>query len=188
VLGTGHGELAMSPANTIRGVGHIAVNTSDLDRFRRFYEGLLGLRLVIQLRMDHPPHLRHAALLAGDRTVLHVFEVPGYDPQADGIGTEMGERGRIDHFGFEVRDRAALEDIAARLAAAGAGDGVIRPLGPTLSVFFRDPDGLACEVTCMDPTWVSDLLDRIAGGHADELGVEARGPDDLLTALLGGPD
>ena len=179
----------MSTLTAISGVGHIALNTPDLDRFRRFYEDLLGLRLVIQLRMDHPPHLRHAALLAGERTVLHVFEVPGYDPEADGIGTEIGQRGRIDHFGLQVRDRAALEEIAARLAAAGASDGVIRPLGPSQQVFFRDPDGLACEVSCFDPAWINDLLGRIGAGTPDrELGIEARGPDELLLQLLGTPD
>jgi catechol 2,3-dioxygenase-like lactoylglutathione lyase family enzyme len=135
----------------VTGVSHIAINTPDLDRFRRFYESILGLRLGADLRMEHPPYLRHAVLVVGPNVALHVFEVPGYDPQADGIGTEMGERGRIDHFGFSVDDVEQLEQVAARLAAAGAGDGELRSLGPVYSVFFRDPDGLALEINCPIP-------------------------------------
>jgi len=36
-----------------------------------------------------------------------------------------------------------------RLAAAGAQEvGDVQQLGPTLSVFFRDPDGMELEVCC----------------------------------------
>ena len=65
----------MSP---ITGISHIAVNTADLDRFRRFYEGVLGVPLGISLRMQHPPFLRHATFHVTDAMVLHVFELPGY--------------------------------------------------------------------------------------------------------------
>jgi catechol 2,3-dioxygenase-like lactoylglutathione lyase family enzyme len=133
---------------TITGFSHVAVNTGDLARFRRFYEGLLGIPMGVTLRMDHPPYLRHATFHLDGPVVLHVFEVPGYDPAADGIGTEIGQRGRIDHFGFQVADAAALREVADRLRAAGATDGEIRPLGPVLSVRVTDPDGLALEVNC----------------------------------------
>ena len=141
-------------------VGSIAVITSDLDRFRIFYEGLLGLPHVISLRMGHPPFLVHAVFAIGQNTVLHAFEVPGYDPVADGIGTETGQRGRLDHFALLVDDEPALLDLRDRLVAAGASDGAVTPLGPYLSVPFRDPDGLEGEVTCpnlrFDPAEADD--------------------------------
>lgn len=137
----------------ITGVSHIAVNTADLDRFRRFYDGLLGIPMGVTMRMDHPPHLRHATFHLDGPVVLHVFEVPGYDPTADGIGSDFGHRGRIDHFGFQVDDEPALRQVADRLRSAGAGDGEIQPLGPVLSVRFTDPDGLQLEVNCPDPSF-----------------------------------
>ncbi len=142
--------------STVFDLSHVAVNTADLDRFRRFYEGLLGIPVGIVLRMKHPPYLRHATFHLVDDGILHVFEVPGYDPAAQGIGSDIGQRGRLDHFGLMVDDEAALRGVADRLAAAGATDGVVRPLGPMLSVHVVDPDGLQLELNCPNPAFELD--------------------------------
>lgn len=165
-------------------LSHVATMTADLDRYRAFYEGVLGLRTAIVLRLDHEPFLRHAFLFLDDRTVLHAFEVPGYDPLADGVGTEIGHRGRLDHFGLLMPDRAAFEAARERLVAAGASDGTVTPFGPMLSVHFRDPDGLEGEVNALieafdpadmsadevievpDPAW----FDRLRGALAPTRG------------------
>ena len=102
--------------------------------------------------MPRSEHGRHAILFAG-ATVLHVFEVPGYDPAAHGIGSTMFERGRLDHLGFTVADEAALGEVRDRLVAAGASSGEIRALGPTLSVRYEDPDGFEGEIDCFDPAF-----------------------------------
>lgn len=148
--------MTTNQTRLMTGLGHIAVNSADLDRFRRFYEGLLGMPLGQIMRMTEPPYLRHAIFAVDDLLFLHVFEVPGYDPQAQGIGIDIGQRGRIDHFGFIVRDEPTLRDIAARLRTAGATDGEIRSFGPILSLHVTDPDGLQLEITCPDPTFELD--------------------------------
>jgi len=146
---TTHSAEGARPTNDrIACISHIAVNTADLDRFRRFYEGVLGLPCAITMRMGEPPHFRHAMFLVQPGLGLHAIEVPGYDPQAQGIGVDIGERGRVDHFAFGVADQAALADVAERLRAAGASDGVVRELGPLWSVHATDPEGLQFEVTC----------------------------------------
>ena len=154
-VGHDRGAEPSDPTASIRtsarlptGFSHAAVYTSDIDRFRRFYETVVGLRMGVLLQMDAAPYYRHAIFPLGEVATLHVFEMPGYDPQSDGIGTEIGQRGRIDHFGFEVNDRADLEALRERVTAAGASDGEIRPLGPSWSLHFRDPDGLSVEVNC----------------------------------------
>lgn len=145
----------------VTAVGQIAINTSDLNRFRTFYEGLLGVPHVISLRMAQPPHLRYGVFAVGPDTALLAFEVPGYDPVADGIGVEMGRRGRIDHFALHV-DEAAFPAVRDRLVAAGASDGVVTTIGPYRSVSFRDPDGLEGNIICpnrsFDPMQVDDEL------------------------------
>jgi catechol 2,3-dioxygenase-like lactoylglutathione lyase family enzyme len=160
----------------VTAVGQIAINTSDLKRFRTFYEGLLGLPHVISLRMAQPPHLRYGVFAVGPDTALLVFEVPGYDPVADGMGVEMGRRGRIDHFALRV-DETAFFAVVDCLVAAGASNGVVAAVGPFHSVPFRDPDGLegsiicpnrAFEPTrvddevieCSNPQWTANLLQR----------------------------
>ena len=99
------------------GVSHVAMVTADLDRYRDFYEDVVGLDTALVLGAASE-HGRHAILFAGD-TVLHVFEVPGYDPAAHGIGSTMFERGRLDHLGFTVADEAALGEVRDRLVAVG---------------------------------------------------------------------
>lgn len=150
----------------ITGLSHLAVNTPDLDRFRRFYEGLLGIPMGVSLRMDHEPYLRHATFHLSATAVLHVFEVPGYDPTDQGLGSSMGERGRLDHFGLWVADEPELRAVAERLRAAGATDGEVRALGPTLSVHVTDPDGLELEVNCpnlaFDPDGGSEIVEEVA--------------------------
>ena len=150
-------------------VSHVTTITPDLDRYRRFYEDVIGLRTVAVVRMDDPPHLRHAVLSVDDRTVVHVFEQPGFDPTADGIGTEMGHRGRIDHLGFLVADDE-LQDYADRLRHVGASDGEIRRAGLGLTVHFTDPDGFQGEINArdqnIDPASNAGQVGRCSGPEA----------------------
>jgi catechol 2,3-dioxygenase-like lactoylglutathione lyase family enzyme len=150
-------EAAVSSAVTA--VGQIVVNTSDLNRFRTFYEGLLGLPHVISLRTGQPPHLLYGVFAVGPDTALLAFEMPDYDPVADGIGVEMGRRGRIDHFALRV-DEAAFLDVRDRFVAAGASNGAVTALGPYQSVPFREPHGPEGNIICpnpsFDPTQVGD--------------------------------
>jgi catechol 2,3-dioxygenase-like lactoylglutathione lyase family enzyme len=128
-------------------IGHIAINTADLDRFRRFYDEVFGIRASIVLQMDQAPGFRHAFFPIDDRTEIHVFEVPGYDPAAQGFTDVIGQRGRIDHFGLAFASEAEFEAARGRLVAAGATDGAVTDFGPLRSVYFEDPDGMPCEVT-----------------------------------------
>jgi hypothetical protein len=103
--------------------------------------------------MPEPPGLRHAIVSVSDTSIVHVFEQPGYDPTADGIGTEFFTRGRIDHFGLMVRSFEELEAVRDRLVAVGASDGTVTPHGPVLSVHFQDPDGLEGEINAVNTAW-----------------------------------
>lgn len=165
-------------------VGHIALNTADLDRFRRFYDEVLGIRASVVLQMTEGPGFRHAFFPVDDRTFLHVFEVPGYDPRAQGFTDVIGQRGRVDHFGYAVATDEEFEAARARLVAAGASDGTVTDFGPIRSVYFEDPDGLPCEVTVavaaydpadmpreefvevVDPHWFEALRNSMAVGVA----------------------
>lgn len=156
-------------AAAVTSLGHLAITTSDLDRFTSFYEGLLGLPRVITLRMHQPPRLRYSVFAVGPdalrrtyTTALLVFEVPGYDPAVDGLGVDIGRRGRIDHFALRVDDPGAFSDVRSQLVAAGASNGAVSTLGPFLSLEFRDPDGLEGKIVCpnpaFDPSEVEDEL------------------------------
>jgi catechol 2,3-dioxygenase-like lactoylglutathione lyase family enzyme len=144
------------PASAPCGVSYVAVVTGDLDGYRAFYEDVIGLEALPELDAG-PGHRRQAVLSAG-AVLLRVFEVPGYDPSATGLGSAMFERGRLDHLGFTVRDEAALAAVRDRLVAVDASSGAIRRLGPMLSVRFRDPDDFEGEINCLDPTYDPSTL------------------------------
>jgi hypothetical protein len=42
--------------------------------------------------------------------------------------------------------------------ACGAADDFVTDFGKVLSVFFRDPDGLECEVCVPNPDWVTGVV------------------------------
>jgi hypothetical protein len=71
----------------------------------------------------------------------------------------MLDRGHLDHLGLDVADEAAFDEVRARLRRLGATDDVVQDLGPQLSVWFTDPDGMAVEVC-----WNRDP--SLAGFHA----------------------
>ena len=138
------------------GVSHVALLTGDLDSHRAFYENVIGLETTLVLGAG-PGHGRLALVAVGE-VMLHVFEVPGYDPAVHGFGSTMFERGRLDHFGFTVPDIAALAALRDRLVAADASSGDIRRVGPMLSVRFRDPDESEVEANCLDPAYDPSTL------------------------------
>ena len=66
----------------------------------------------------------------------------------------MFGRGRLDHLAVQAASLEAFETIRDRLMARGAADDFVTDFGPMLSLFFRDPDGLECEVCVENPDLV----------------------------------
>ncbi len=128
------------------GFNHVATLTTDMNRTVRFYEEAFEAKV----RGEVPPREDHPWMKVvdiGGGAALNVFEVPA--EEIIGERRRQGHRGAVDHFAFAVSSRAALEKMAERLAAAGAQEvGQIQQLESTLSLFFRDPDGLELEVCC----------------------------------------
>ncbi len=127
------------------GVNHIALLTADMDRFIRFYQEAFDAEVV----SDNPNHggnpgERMVVMTLGGPSAFNVFQVPG-NSQAS-VQTPMFGRGRIDHFGLNASSHEHLEEIRQRLIKLGASDGTVTDFGRSLSVFFRDPDGLEAEV------------------------------------------
>lgn len=128
------------------GFNHVATLTTDMNRTVHFYEVALGaeVRGEVLPRDDHP---WMKVVDIGGGAALNIFEVAA--EEIIGERRRQGHRGAVDHFAFAVDSRAALEKVRERLSAAGAQEvGEVQQLGSTLSVFFRDPDGMELEVCC----------------------------------------
>ncbi|MET0324006.1 MAG: VOC family protein [Ilumatobacteraceae bacterium] len=136
----------------LAGVNHIAVMTTDLDRFVAFYTDVFGLDVVFT---ETAPGFRHAILRTGPSSWLHPVEVPGNEHGA--ASPAMFGRGHLDHVALTAATPASFEAIRARLVSRGATDGAVEDLGPFHSVWFDDPDGMRVELVVI----VDDTLQGI---------------------------
>lgn len=128
------------------GFNHVATLTTDMGLTVAFYEQAFGAVVTFELpRSEDHPWMKILDL--GGGAALNVFEAP--EDEIIGERRKQGHRGAIDHFALAVSSRAQLEDVAIRLAEAGAQEvGEIQQLGSEWSLFFRDPDGMELEVCC----------------------------------------
>ena len=128
------------------GFNHVATLTTSMDLTVRFYEEAFDAVVTHEIpKTDDHPWMKILDL--GGGAALNVFEVPA--DEIIGERRHQGGRGAIDHFALAVLSRAQLEDVAVRLADAGAQEvGEIQQLGSEWSLFFRDPDGMELEVCC----------------------------------------
>lgn len=144
----------MNPSPSIQrmgvtGINHIATMTTDLERHARFYGDVFDAKVTFTMEAA-PDHPRMWILDLGGGSALNVFEVDESDILGD--RGQQGGRGAIDHFGIAVDSLAELQQVQARLVAAGADIGEIQDLGGEWSLFFRDPDGMELEVCApLDP-------------------------------------
>ena len=138
----------------LTGINHVAIMTGDLDRFIAFYTEALEATVVFE---ETNPAFRHAILRVGGVSVLHPIEVSG-SPHGQ-ASAAMTDRGHLDHLALDVPSWEAFVEVKRRLVERGASDGAITDLGPKLSFWFVDPDGMHMEVD-----WVRDP--SLQGFHA----------------------
>lgn len=131
------------------GFNHVAILTNDSKRLHAFYEEVFDATVPRDGPETGDEDLRLSVVHVGPHSELNVFEIEG-NTEAD-RQTPMFGRGRIDHIALHAESLEAFETIRDRLIARGASDAFVTDFGPILSVFFRDPDGLECEVCVQNP-------------------------------------
>jgi glyoxylase I family protein len=145
-VGSGNGALARQDASmdfpAINGFGHIDLTVTDGERSVRWWEQVMGFKLVAtgerpgfkQWSMYHPSFLAVGLITHANRATDR------FDERAVGL----------DHLALRVPDRAALDAWAKHLDALGiAHSGVQKERGGPLIV-FRDPDNIQLELWAFD--------------------------------------
>jgi catechol 2,3-dioxygenase-like lactoylglutathione lyase family enzyme len=133
----------------LNGLNHVAILTNDSERLHTFYRDVFDATV----RRDGPEQagspVRLSIIDVGPFSELNVFEIDGNTEASR--QTPMFGRGRIDHLALQAESLEAFDTLRERLMAAGASDGFVTDFGPILSIFFRDPDGLECELCVANP-------------------------------------
>ena len=124
------------PASAARGVHHVALLSSDVERTVRFYQDLLEFPLTDMFENRDYQGSTHFFFDIGHGNALAFFDLPGLD-----LGDYAEVLGGLHHLAISVEpDRWA--HLKAKLDDAGIPyqhiDGT--------SIYFRDPDGARLEL------------------------------------------
>ena len=133
--------VATGPA--VKGLHHAAFRCRDSEETRRFYEGLLGLALVEEIRQTRTGRstsVLHTFFEMGDGSCMAFFEAPGRP-------FEFKDQHDFDlHIALEV-EPAELEAKFEEGKSLGLETRGIADHGFIRSIYFRDPNGYVVELS-----------------------------------------
>ena len=131
----------------ILAVDHFNICTSDLDRSRKFYSEILGMK-----DGDRPPfNFPGAWLYAGDKPILHLVSETGHKGHGSGA---------IDHVAINCADiRGTIDQLKKDKQTFEVRKVPERPLQ---QVFIHDPDGVRIELNFWHEELVPEIEDTDA--------------------------
>ncbi|MDN3352737.1 VOC family protein [Actinomadura sp. DC4] len=124
------------PASSARGLHHMALLSSDVERTIRFYQDLLEFPLTEIVENRDYAGSNHFFFDIGNGNLLAFFDFPGLD-----LGPYAEVLGGLHHVAISV-DPATWERLRGRLEAAG----VEYQTESGSSIYLRDPDGARLEL------------------------------------------
>src|SRR6266581_6754209 len=124
------------PASSARGLHHVALLSSDVERTIRFYQDLLEFPLTKIFENRDYRGSNHFFFDIGNGNLLAFFDFPGLD-----LGPYAEVLGGINHIAISVTEEK-WEYLRGKLDAAG----VPYQEASGTSVYFRDPDGVRLEL------------------------------------------
>lgn len=133
-------------ASSARGVHHVALLSSDVERTIRFYQDLLGFPLIELFENRDYAGSTHFFFDLGVGNCLAFFDFPGLD-----LGPYQEVLGGHHHLAISI-ERGQWEAAKARLDEAGVEYAHV----DDSSLYFRGPDGERLEL-------ISDPLGHMYG-------------------------
>ncbi len=124
------------PASSARGVHHVALLSTDVERTVRFYQGILEFPLTEVIENRDYKGSTHFFFDVGNGNLLAFFDFPGLD-----LGPYAEVLGGLHHLAISV-DPTTWQRLRERLDAAG----VDYEEESGTSLYFRDPDGARVEL------------------------------------------
>ena len=131
----------------VTGISELVLEVSDLEAARRFYRDVLGFEETLY---GEGAEGRYWYLI-GDTARLGIW--------TEQVGLAGGRGGEHVHYAFNVAD-GEIDELKARIEAAGAEvEGPIQ-LGPGRAIYVTDPDANVVEF------WSQDMAAYMEGARA----------------------
>ena len=124
------------PSSSARGVHHVALLSSDVERTVRFYQEVLEFPLTEIFENRDYKGSNHFFFDIGNGNLLAFFDLPGLD-----LGPYAEVLGGLHHLAISVEPERWVR-LKVNLDRAG----VDYQLDSGTSVYFRDPDGARVEL------------------------------------------
>lgn len=125
-----------APASSARGIHHVALLSSDVERTVRFYQDTLGFPLTELFENRDYRGSSHFFFDLGNGNLLAFFDFPGLD-----LGEYAEVLGGLHHVAISMETKQ-WEQAKARLDDAGID--YLQESGT--SIYFKDPDGARIEL------------------------------------------
>ncbi|HEX9856135.1 MAG TPA: VOC family protein [Acidimicrobiia bacterium] len=129
-------DEAERPRSTARGVHHVALLSSDVERTIRFYQGVLEFPLLEIFENRDYQGSNHFFFDLGNGNTLAFFDFPGLD-----LGEYAEVLGGLHHVAISVEPET-WHRLHAKLDEAG----IEYAIHSEVSLYFRDPDGVRLEL------------------------------------------
>ena len=147
----------------VQGVHHLTFVGSNREAVIDFYQGLLGMRLVLdQPNLDMPGE-EHLYFDAGDGRLLTYFVRP---TRVNDPTPNPEDIGNLHHIALTV-SHVVYTQVVARLAEMGIENTGPIDRGFMDSIYFRDPNGQRLELACYKfvPPEGCTVADVLAAAH-----------------------
>jgi catechol 2,3-dioxygenase-like lactoylglutathione lyase family enzyme len=147
----------------VQGVHHLTFVGSNREAVIEFYQGFLGMRVVLDQPNLDVPGEEHLYFDAGDGRLLTYFVRPtrtnDTTPNPEGIGN-------LHHMALNV-SRAVYTQVVERLKERGIENTGPIDRGFMDSIYFRDPNGQLLEMACYKfvPPDGATIADVLATAH-----------------------
>ena len=123
-------------------IGHVVIRVRDLERSKKFYTEVLGLKQMMELKK------LKIAFFASNGRDHH--ELACAEIGADAAGYQPKQIG-LSHIAFRLRDEDHLRAAYQEFKEKNVPISFTVDHGVTKSIYFRDPDGHQLEVYCDNP-------------------------------------
>jgi catechol-2,3-dioxygenase len=166
-------------------ISHLILNTANYEAMKQWYLDVLEAQIGVETS-DHS-----ACFLQTDESHhrIGMFNVARTDESVAMTSPgakDAGARSRLNHFAFEYPTLAELLQAYGRLAGSSILPTVSLNHGPTMSVYYQDPDRNVVELF-YDTRYTDEQIGEFyAGGDRYVLGAVPFDPARLAEQLDGG--